>query len=359
MTLCDAPFYNDWMRQLLHMPVQASTVAHEVDELHYFVFAVTMVVALGIAAASALLFALYSGRRRPNAIGEHSHAGWQFEVAIISGPFVMFLLWFFVGFRQYVDISTTPADAMEIYVTGKKWMWKFAYPEGPNSIGVIRVPVGRPVKLLMTSLDVLHDFYVPAFRVKKDVLPGRYTEMWFEATMPGTFEVFCAEYCGTGHSMMRAEVVAMKPEEFDQWLNEQRQGIARQQDQAAGKNEPQRVEANMVVQGQRVAGEQGCLKCHSVDGTAHIGPTWLGMYKRREHLTTGETVLVDEQYITESMMDPNSRLVAGYAPVMPTYMAKLTAPETAAIVEYIKSLRDSELQAQPSEGPVYEPGRRP
>lgn len=354
-----AAFYNDWMRKILNLPPQASSIAEEVDQLHFFVIAMTTLVSIGITAAAIFLFARYKYRGR-RMVGQEVKVGLLFEIVAITGPLFFFLLWFFIGFRQYVKMESPPDDAMEVYVMGKKWMWKFAYPDGPNAIGVLRVPVGRPVKLLMTSRDVIHSFFIPAFRIKKDVLPGRYSELWFTATTPGSYEVFCAEYCGTGHSMMRAEVVAMKPDDFDQWLAQQRQGfIARQQDSYQSAQEPPRTEANMVLQGQRLAGEKGCLKCHSVDGSAHIGPTWLGMYHRREHLSTGETINVDEAYIMESMMDPGAKLVAGFGPVMPTYLGKLTAPEASAIVEYIKSLRDPQLQAQPSEGPVYEPGRRP
>jgi len=354
-----AAFYNDWMRRILDLPDQASSIAPEVDQLHYFVIAVTMLGAIGLTIATIYFFAKYRYRGK-QMIGQEYKPGPMFEVVAVSGPLAFFLLWFFIGFHQYVEISSVPDDAMEVYVMGKKWMWKFAYPDGPNAVGVLRVPVGRPVKLLMTSRDVIHSFFVPAFRLKKDVIPGRYSELWFTATKPGSYQVFCAEYCGTGHSMMRAEVVAMPQAEFDTWMAQQRNSpIPSQQDSYQSKNEPQRGQANMVVQGERLAGEKGCLKCHSVDGSAHIGPTWLGLYHRAERLSTGETQLVDEPYITDSMMNPTAKLVAGYGPVMPTYMGKLTAPESAAIVEYIKSLRDPQLQAQPSEGPAYEPGRRP
>jgi cytochrome c oxidase subunit II len=354
-----AAFYNDWMRKALNLPPQASTIAEKVDQLHFFVITVSTLAAVGIGLAAVFLFAKYRYRGK-RMIGQEVQPGIWFELVCVAGPLAFFLLWFFIGFKQYIEICTVPDDAMEVYVMGKKWMWKFAYPDGPNAVGVLRVPVGRPVKLLMTSRDVIHSFFIPAFRLKKDVVPGRYSELWFTATIPGSYEVFCAEYCGTGHSMMRAEVVAMKPDEFDQWLAAQRNAsIARQQDSYQSAQEPPRTEANMVLQGQRLAGEKGCLKCHSVDGSPHIAPTWLGMYHRREQLSTGETIRIDEAYITESMMDPTAKLVAGYGPVMPTFMGKLTAPESAAIVEYIKSLRDPQLQAQPSEGPIYEPGRRP
>jgi cytochrome c oxidase subunit 2 len=344
----------------LHLPPQASSIAFEVDNLHYFIAVVTGVVALALAIITTALFVRYKYRGKKQ-IGEHYDPGLNFEVAIISAPMFFFLLWFGMGFKTYVKMESTPANAMEVYVMGKKWMWKFAYPEGPNSVGVLRIPVGRPVKLLMTSRDVIHDVFIPAFRLKKDVLPGRYTEMWFTATEPGTYELFCAEYCGTGHSMMRGSVIAMKPDEFDAWLQAQKNvtgAVANAQDTADSPDEKPRVEASMVLNGQRIAGEKGCLKCHSVDGTPHIGPTWLGLYHRKEKLSTGEIQDVDEAYLTDSMMDPNAKLVAGYQPVMPTFQGRLAAPDSAAIVEYIKSLRAPELQAQPSEGPSYEPSRR-
>jgi len=353
-----AAFYNEWMRKLLNLPPQASSIAEGVDNLLFFVIAVTTLVSIGFALVALVLWAVYRNKGK-GTVGQVVHPGIMFEVVAISGPLFFFLLWFFIGFRQYVEMESPPDDAMEVYVMGKKWMWKFAYPDGPNAVGTLHVPVGRPVKLLMTSRDVIHSFFIPAFRMKKDIVPGRYSELWFTATEPGSYEVFCAEYCGTGHSMMRGEVVAMKADEFDQWLAQQRNGFAsRQQDSAVSTEEAPRTEANMVLQGQRLAGEKGCFKCHSVDGQPHIGPTWLGLYHRHEHLSTGETINVDEPYITESMMDPTAKLVAGYGPVMPTYMGKLTAPETAAIVEFIKSLRNPELQAQPSEPPTYEPSRR-
>ncbi len=355
-----APFYNDFMRRLLNLPPQASTVAHEIDELHYSIFVTTAIVALAITVVVIVLMAMFK-YRGPRSIGKVFEAGMTFELISISVPMVIFLAWFFVGFRQYVELTSTTPDAMEVYVMAKKWMWKFAYPEGPNSVGVLRVPVNRPVKLLMTSRDVIHSFFVPAFRVKKDVLPGRYTETWFQATQTGTFEIFCAEYCGTGHSMMRAEVVVMPEKDYDAWMANEKDStpsVATAQDSTLSPTEPRNSDGNMIVQGLRVAGEKGCLKCHSVDGSPHIGPTWRGLYHRQEKLSDGTSIDVDEAYLTESMMDPNAKLVAGYSPVMPTFQGRLAAPEAAAIVEYIKSLRNPELQAQPSEGPVYEPGHR-
>jgi cytochrome c oxidase subunit 2 len=218
------------------------------------------------------------------------------------------------------------------------------------------VPVGRPVRLLMTSRDVIHSFYVPAFRVKRDVLPGRYSELWFQAVAPGRYELLCAEYCGTGHSYMRGEIVALAPEAFDRWMADQtrgREAVADVSQTALGveRGSP----GNLQRTGERVAAERGCLKCHSLDGTAHIGPTWRGLYGRTEPLVGGTSVVVDEPYMTESMMEPTAKVVMGFQPVMPSYQGRLSPPEVAAILEFIKSLRDPQLEARPSQGPVYGP----
>jgi cytochrome c oxidase subunit 2 len=233
-------------------------------------------------------------------------------------------------------------------------MWQFAYPEGPSAISVLHVPTGRPVRLLITSRDVIHSFYVPAFRIKKDALPGRYTETWFEAQHEGRFEVLCAEYCGSGHSTMRAEVVVMRPEAFDEWRRESLRGVAEKQDGATTELEQPLAQANMVEQGRSLAATYGCFKCHTIDGTQHIGPTWLDLYRRRTRLQDGREVVADEEYLTESMMDPRAKLVAGYQNVMPSFQGRLATPEVAALVEYIKSLRTEAVVNLPAKGPIYE-----
>jgi cytochrome c oxidase subunit 2 len=234
-------------------------------------------------------------------------------------------------------------------------MWKFSYPGGPNGIDVLHVPANRPVRLLMTSRDVIHSFYVPALRLKQDVLPGRYTQTWFQSDRPGRYELFCAEYCGMGHSAMLGEIVVMKPEDYDAWLNDARRSGSPAAD--AAQTEEDRVDprTGLVEQGRRLSSEYGCFKCHTVDGTRHIGPTWLDLYKKTERLTDGSTVVADEGYLTESMMDPRAKIVAGYQAVMPTFQGQIPAPEVAAIVEFIKSLRTDAVKVEPSKGPVYEP----
>jgi cytochrome c oxidase subunit 2 len=242
---------------------------------------------------------------------------------------------------------------MDVYVMGKKWMWKFSYPDGPNAIGTIHVPANRPVRLLMTSRDVIHSFYVPDFRIKQDVLPGRYTETWFEATKPGRYQILCAEYCGTWHSQMWGEVVVMPGPEFDEWMAGQKAGLSERVD--TGGDDGGNMRGSIVEYGKKIAMQEGCLRCHSLDGQPHIGPTWLDLYQRRETLENGESIIADEAYLTDSMIDPRGKIVKGFKPVMPTYKGRLAAPEAAALVEFIKSLRSPSLENLPSKEATYEP----
>jgi cytochrome c oxidase subunit 2 len=342
------------MRKMLFLPERASTFAADIDHMHYFIITMTMITSTGIAVAALLLYAQY--RRRPgHRLAEAVHPPLWFEVSILVVPLAFFLLWFFMGFQGFVRMNTPPADAMDIVVTGKKWMWKFAYADGPNSINVIRVPAHRNVRLLMTSRDVIHSFYVPELRVKEDVLPGRTTQLWFNATVPGRYEILCAEYCGTGHSVMRGTLDVMEPVEFDEWMQSQRAGLASRQDMGGALNPEEATNGTLVEQGRLAAVQHACFRCHSIDGSAHIGPTWLGLYHRNERLSDGREIFVDEGYLTRSMMDPMADIVAGYSPQMPTFQGRLTAPEAAAIVEYIKSLQDDRLAQQKTPGPVYEP----
>jgi len=347
---------NDIMRSILWLPEQASTFAKKVDQLHYFIFTVTMASSLLVGLAAVVFFFKYRERRarQSTPIVEPSV---RFELTVIAIPLIFFLAWFVQGFRDFVWYTTPPRNTMDVYVMGKKWMWKFAYPDGPNAIGTLHVPSDRPVRLLLTSRDVIHSFYVPDFRVKMDALPGRYTELWFEATKPGRYQILCAEYCGTWHSQMWGEVVVMPPAEFDDWMTQQKAGLLSDRVDTGGDDGPG-FHGTLVEYGKRVAMSQGCLKCHSLTGEPHIGPTWLDLYRRRETLETGETIIADEGYLTDSMIDPRAKIVKGFKPVMPTYRGRLTAPDAAALVEFIKSLRSPNLENVPSKEAVYEPARR-
>jgi cytochrome c oxidase subunit II len=346
---------NDLMRRMLWLPEQASTFAKPVDYLHYFVITVTMIVSIAVGLLAFFFFFKYRERRKRQSTPMVIPSV-KFEVVVIGVPLFFFLLWFVQGFKDYIWYTSPPKNTMDVYVMGKKWMWKFAYPDGPNAIGTLHVPANRPVRLLMTSRDVIHSFFIPDFRVKQDVLPGRYTELWFEATTPGRYQILCTEYCGTWHSQMWGEVVVMPGPEFDSWLAEQKAGLSDRVD--SGGDDGPSFRGTLVEYGKRIAMAQGCLKCHSLDGSQHIGPTWLDMYLRKETLENGETVVADEAYMTNSMIDPRAKIVKGYKPVMPTYKGKLAAPEAAALVEFIKSLRSSNLQNVPSKEAVYEPVQR-
>ncbi len=345
---------NELLRKLLFLPEQASTLAERVDDLHFAVITITMAVSFLIGTTALVFFVLFR-RRKEHEYTPHVDPSLGLEAAFVGVPLIVFLSFFFVGFRDFTWSQTPPANSLDVYVQAKQWMWKFSYPEGPNGVNTLHVPAHRPVRLLITSRDVIHSFYVPEFRVKQDAVPGRYSETWFEATKPGRYNVYCAEYCGLDHSMMRAEVIVHSPEEYDEWLARERTGRALQADSEPLKGDLPRFPGNMAAMGQRIAADKGCFKCHSVDGSQHIGPTFLGLFGRHEKLLGGEEITVDETYITESMMDPNLKLVQGYQPVMPSFLGQLDAPESAAIVEYIKSLRTERVQNPASQGPVYAP----
>jgi cytochrome c oxidase subunit 2 len=348
---------NELLRKLLFLPAQASQWARELDYLHYFVF-VTSMLGAWVTLATATVFVFRYQRKQEQQTTPIVDPKPIHEAVFIGLPLVLFLSYFAIGYPQYVRLQTPPKGAIDVYVQGKKWMWKFAYPGGPNSTDVLRVPAGRPVRLLLTSRDVIHSFYVPALRMKQDALPGRYTQTWFNADAPGRYPIFCAEYCGLGHSSMLGELVVMPAEEWDIWMEQQRRGSQPQaQDGRPVGIENEDLRGSLVEQGRRIAAVQGCFKCHTVDGTQHIGPTWLDLFGRSVKLEGGKTIVADEAYLTRSMMEPNAEVVAGYKDkaVMPTYQGKLAAPDAAAITEFIKSLRTDAPTAEPQKGPIYVP----
>ncbi len=345
--------FDDLMRRLLWLPEASSTFAVPVDRLHFFVITVTMIASTITGLLAFIFFFKYRERRRfqstPLVIPSV-----KFEFVVIGVPLFFFLLWFVQGYKDYVWYTTPPKNATDVYVMAKKWMWKFSYgAEGPNAIGTLHVPANRPVRLLMTSRDDIHSFFVPDFRIKQDVLPGRYTETWFEATKPGRYQILCSQYCGTWHSQMWGEIVVMPGPEYDDWILQQRRGLGARVD--SGGDDGPMFHGTIVEYGKKVAMAEGCVKCHSLDGEPHIGPTWLDLYGKRETLENGETVIADEAYLTDSMIDPRGKIVKGYKPVMPTYKGRLAAPEAAALVEFIKSLRTQNLETVPSKEAIYEP----
>jgi cytochrome c oxidase subunit II len=267
----------------------------------------------------------YRQRRQLHRTSGVSH-NLRLEIAWAVIPSVILLVIFGWGFKGFLDLSVPPANALEVRVTGQKWTWSFEYPrEGIRTSKELVVPAGRPVKLTMSSVDVIHGFYVPAFRIKRDVLPNRYTVVWFEAKEPGDYDLFCTQYCGTGHSAMLGRILVKPESEFKEWV-----------DSGGGMSGKG---LSSVDFGRLLFDKQGCTTCHSVDGTPRTGPSLLGRYGNRELLADGSEVLIDDNYLRESMMDPAAKVVRGYQPVMPTYRGRLADRQTDALIDYIKFLK--------------------
>lgn len=307
------------------LPPQKSINGHKVDELFHFILYLNYFF-LAVITLLMIVFAMkyFRGKqgREPEPSPSHNTA---LELVWSIGPLFLVLYIFWVGWTGYLDLRTPPGDAFEVHVTGQKWSWTFTYPNG-HVDGDLLVPVGRPVRLTMGSEDVLHSFFIPAFRAKMDVVPGRYTTMWFTATEAGEYQVFCTEYCGTEHSSMLAKVLAMEPDEFEQELATRSNYL---------ENDPP------LVAGEKVYRIQGCTQCHSIDGTDGIGPSFKNIVLGQARpLADGSQVVYDENYIRESVMDPQAKIAAGFDPVMPTYKGRVKDKAVTVLIEYIKSLND-------------------
>jgi cytochrome c oxidase subunit 2 len=260
----------------------------------------------------------YRGKAYPNAPSHNT----PLEVTWTVIPTLIVIVMFWNGYKTYLDMATPPQNAYEIQVTGQKWNWMFTYPNGYVD-AELHVPVDTPIMLVMSSQDVIHSLFVPEFRVKRDVIPGRYTKLWFTAIEKGTFDIFCAEYCGTKHSQMLSKAIVHDRGEFDAWLAEASDFLKRMPPAEAG---------------ELLYSQRGCKQCHSVDGVAGTGPSFLGVYGSAHALVGGEQIVVDENYVRESILLPQAKIVAGYEPVMPTYKGRLKDEEISAIIEYLKTL---------------------
>jgi len=309
-------------------PQQASTGAAEVDALYLFLVALTMFFSLLIAG----LLIFFAIRYRKGSKADRSGAvtgSLKLELIWTFIPFVLAMTIFVWGASVFFTLSRPPDDTMDVLVVGKRWMWKLQHMTGKREINELHVPVGRAVKLTMTSEDVIHSFYVPAFRVKADVLPGRYTSTWFRPTKPGRYHLFCAEYCGTKHSGMIGWVVVMEPDEFQAWLG----GDLSQVSPAAA--------------GEKLFAKLGCISCHQPTAQGR-GPSLVGLYGSTVSLQGGGQVTADEGYLRESIVSPKARIVAGYQPVMPTFTGLVGEEGIMHLIEYIKSIGKQEKQP-PSE----------
>lgn len=300
-------------------PEQASSVSTEVDHLLYFLLAVSVFFTVLIFAAVFYFAIRY--RRRPNdGVPPEVHGGMALEIAWSVIPFGLTMVMFAWGASVFFNLSRPPDDAIEMYAVGKQWMWKIQHLEGQREINELHIPLGKAVKLTMTSEDVIHSFYVPAFRTKADVLPGRYTTTWFKPTKPGKYHLFCAEYCGTKHSGMVGWVYVMEPEAYQAWLS--------------GGSAPG---TSLATSGQKLFEELACVNCHKPDNSGR-GPSLVGVYGKTIELTGGGTAKADEVYLRESILNPTAKVVAGYQPVMPTFQGQISEEGIVQLVEYIKSL---------------------
>ena len=305
------------------MPAPGSTVAGEVDWLFYLLLWISLGFFALIVGLMLLFLIRYRRRKGRQAEPSPSH-NMALELTWSVIPLILVIVIFYIGFQSFINMVTPPANAYEIYVTGQKWNWLFEYPNGYID-GNLHVPVSTPVKLILTSEDVIHSLFIPAFRVKKDAVPGRYNKTWFEAIQPGEYVVLCAEYCGTSHSDMIATCIVHETGEFEKWLEDASNFLDRVSPAEGGR---------ILYKG------RGCAQCHSVDGTAGIGPSFKGIFGKSHVLRDGDSVIADENYIRESILEPQAKIVAGYEPVMPTYQGRLKDREVTAIIEYIKTLGD-------------------
>jgi cytochrome c oxidase subunit 2 len=300
-------------------PEQASSFAWQVDLLYFYLILISIVFSIPIVLAIFYFFIKYREKEK-YATPDEIHGSILLETTWSIIPFVVSMTIFLGGAILFHNQYRMPAESMEIYVVGKQWMWKFQHSTGQREINELHVPLGRKVKLTMTTEDVLHDLYVPAFRTKADVVPGRYTTIWFEATKPGKYHLYCAEYCGLNHSGMGGWVYVMEQKDFDNWL-------------AGGGSNQTPVEAGREL----FTNKLGCASCHA-GGQNQRGAKLEGVFGTDVKLTTGEVVKADEAYIRNSILNPQSQIVEGYQPIMPTFKGQVTEEQLVSLVAYIKSL---------------------
>jgi cytochrome c oxidase subunit II len=301
-------------------PARASTIAGSVDALFIFLVALSALVSVAIFIMIILFAVRFRRRRGVAAVQIEGSTALEVTWSVIPlGIFIMIFLW---GAVIYFRERTPPRGATEVYVVAKQWMWKLQHEEGQREINELHVPVGRDVKLILTSQDVIHSFYVPAFRIKQDVLPGRYTTAWFRPTKAGTYHLFCAEYCGSQHSGMIGQVVVLEPAEYQAWLG------------GGG------ASGTLASNGQNMFLQLGCSTCHRSD-TQGRGPNLVGLFGKPVQLEDGRVVAADENYIRESILAPGAKIVSGFKPIMPVFQGLVNEEQLNALVAYVKSLNPS------------------
>jgi cytochrome c oxidase subunit II len=303
-------------------PEQASTMAPRVDQLYFFLLGVSVFFA-SLILILIVAFAVKYRRRSDDEQPQPIVGNLGLEILWTVVPLGLTLVMFVWGAHLFFITFYPPSDALEINVVAKQWMWKAQHAEGHSEIDELHIPTGRPIKLIMTSQDVIHDFFVPAFRVKNDVLPGRYTTLWFEATKPGAYRLFCSQYCGTQHSGMIGHIIALEPAEFQAWLS----GGA--------------TVVSMATAGENLFQKLGCVSCHAQSDTGR-GPSLVGLLGKTVRLQNGASVTADEDYVRESILNPQAKIVAGYQPIMPTFKGLISEDGIMQIIAYLKSLKREE-----------------
>ena len=299
-------------------PDQASSYAGETDALYGFLWTLTIFFGVGLVIAI-FYFAVKYRRRHPNEVGAPVEGAIKLELTWTVIPFLISMGIFVWATDLYFKIYRPPANAKEVYVVGKQWMWKIQHTEGQREINELHVPIGQRIKLIMTTEDVIHSFFIPAFRMKLDVVPGRYSTVWFEPTQVGKFELFCAEYCGTSHSGMIGSVIVMEPADYQAWL-------------AGGTGE-----GSPAQQGEKLFAQLACSSCHLASGQGR-GPRLQGVFGSQVELADGSKVVANEDYIRESILNPRAKTVAGFTPIMPTFQGLVSEEQVLQLVAYVRSL---------------------
>ena len=310
-------FLVKWLTNFALYPPEASKIAPQMDALYFFMVLVSLIGLTIVILLVTGFSIMYSKKRHPVPVQIEGSTLLEATWTII--PLGLFLIMFVWGALIYFRVYTPPANAMNIYVVGKQWMWKVEHPGGQHEINSLHIPSGRAVQLTIISQDVFHSFSIPAFRVKREAIPGRYTSVWFEATTPGTYHLFCTQYCGTDHSAMIGEVVVMTPDDYKRWLDTSTSG------------------ASLAQNGERLFASLSCAACHNGRPDAR-GPNLANVYGSKLTLANGSSQLADEAYIRESILNPSQHVTQGYAPIMPTYQGQISEDGVIALVEYIKSL---------------------
>lgn len=309
------------------IPEVASDLAAKVDGVLLFITVISVIFFL-IVSILLIFFAVKYRRRREDEETPYITGNQTLELIWTVIPSILLMVIFVYGFVVFRDMRNPPADATEINVTAKQWLWQFEYYNGKKTLNELYVQQNRPVKLVMRSEDVIHSFFVPDFRVKQDILGGRYTQLWFTPTKVGTFQLFCAEYCGTGHSKMLGKVVVLSPEAYDIW-----EKGARVTEEIGVASLPD------AERGEQIYKQSGCNACHSLDGSTGVGPSWKSLVGHKVAMQNGEEITADENYIRESILEPQAKIVKGYQPVMPSFKGILSDADISALISYMKTLK--------------------